>query len=275
MALKGNLRDFSIIQLLNLIHLAQKTGALIIEGSKERIAIWFREGKLAYAQIEGQPSDLGAALYRAGKITAAQYRMIQARTVKMSDKELGLLLINANYLSQQDILTTLAEHYVNILNILFTWPQGMFHFENEQTPPKDKITVKIELEDIILENSRKLKEWEQLKDEIPNLDMALKFTERPGVNMRKFNLSANEWRVINYVSPRNTMRQIAKATKLNEMDLRRIVYGLLQAGLVEIVRPVGMPALQMPQAAQIPLTKTNPTEQRSLVNRLIQRIRSL
>ncbi len=275
MALKGNLRDFSVIQLLNLINLAQKTGALKVEGAHETVFIWFKEGKLAYAHIQGQPSDLGAVLYRAGKITAAQYRMIQARAAQMSDKELGLLLINANYLSQQEILAALAEHYVNILNLLFAWPQGIFQFENDQPPPAGKITLKVDLENIIIENTRKMKEWEHLKDEIPNLDMALKFTERPGVNMRNFNLSANEWRVINYVSPRNTMRQIAKAAKLNELDLRRIVYGLLQAGLVEIVRPVGMPAMQMPQAAQIPMTQPSAAEKRSLVNRLIQRIRSL
>ena len=32
MALKGDLRDFGLNQLLNLIHLAHKTGSLTIEG---------------------------------------------------------------------------------------------------------------------------------------------------------------------------------------------------------------------------------------------------
>ena len=35
MALKGNLRDFSTTQLLNLINLARKTGTLTIEGSSD------------------------------------------------------------------------------------------------------------------------------------------------------------------------------------------------------------------------------------------------
>jgi len=55
------------------------------------------------------------------------------------------------------------------------------------------------------------------------------------------------------------------------MEVRRIVYGLLQAGLVEIVRPEG---------ARVPVpARTFPTEnreeQKSLVNKLIGRIRSL
>ena len=47
MALQGNLRDFSITQLLNLINLACKTGMLVIEGPVEVAQITFRDGKLS------------------------------------------------------------------------------------------------------------------------------------------------------------------------------------------------------------------------------------
>ena len=67
------------------------------------------------------------------------------------------------------------------------------------------------------------------------------------------------------------MHQIGSANKVNDMQMRRIVYGLLQAGLVEVVRPEG---------ARVPVpARTFPTEnrdeQKSLVNKLIGRIRSL
>ncbi len=51
MALKGNLRDFSITQLLNLINLAHKTGTLAIEGPKDTAWVSFRNGKLAYSKM--------------------------------------------------------------------------------------------------------------------------------------------------------------------------------------------------------------------------------
>ena len=51
MALKGNLRDFTITQLLNLINIARKTGSLFVEGPSEQIVVSFREGKLAYTQV--------------------------------------------------------------------------------------------------------------------------------------------------------------------------------------------------------------------------------
>jgi hypothetical protein len=49
MALKGNLRDFNITQLLNLVNLARKTGALTIDGRGKQAKIYFKEGKLVYA----------------------------------------------------------------------------------------------------------------------------------------------------------------------------------------------------------------------------------
>ncbi len=70
MALKGNLRDFTITQLLNLINLARKTGTLIIEGSNERVLVSFREGKLAYAQVGQEDNSLVSILYRAHKLSA-------------------------------------------------------------------------------------------------------------------------------------------------------------------------------------------------------------
>lgn len=276
MALKGNLRDFSITQLLNLINLARKTGSLYLESSGEKVLVCFREGKLAYAQVGQEDNSLVEILHRARKLTAAQKRALKERAGKMSDKELGLLLVNANYISQQDILSSLQSYFVSVVNRLFTWVDGVFRFENDQLPPEDKITVRVSLENIIIEGARRLREWERLQDEIPNLDMALKFTDRPGANIRNFNLSVEEWRVVSYISPKNSLRQIARATKKTEMEIRRIAYGLLQAGLVEIVRPEGLPlpAIQ-PAVARPPVVPVNKEEQKSLINRLIMRIRSI
>jgi len=274
MALKGNLRDFTVTQLLNLINLARKTGTLIVEGPSEIISVCFRDGKLAYAQAGQEDNSLVTVLYHANKLTSAQHRALKERAGGMSDKELGLLLINANYINQQDILSSLQTHFISVVNRLFTWVEGLFRFENELLPPDDKITVRLSLENIIIEGSRKLREWEQLQDEIPNLDMALKFVDRPGTNIRNFNLSVEEWRVVSYINPKNTIHQIARTNKMSEIEIRRIVYGLLQAGLVEIIRPEGMrPAL--PTQARPAAPPASRDEQKSLINRLINRIRSL
>lgn len=276
MALKGNLRDFTITQLLNLINLAHKTGTLIIEGPSDTAYVSFREGKLAFSQMGKTDNGLAALLYRAKKLNRAQLNALKVRAANMSDKELGLLLINANYLTQEDILACIQNEFVTTLNRLFTWVEGLFRFESGVLPPDGKITMRISLENIIIEGSRQLRELEYLQDELPSLDIALKFTDRPGTNLKNINLSVEEWRVVSYINPKNTLRQIARTTKLSDLEIRRIVYSLLQAGLVELVRVDNLPPpIPIPVQPLTTLPVKEKEKRRSLVNRIIHRIRSL
>jgi hypothetical protein len=271
MALKGNLRDFSLIQLLNLVNLAHKSGVMVIEGQSDEAKIYFKEGKLSYARLGREENNLLAVLQRYQKITDAQQQILKEKSDQMNDKELGLMLVNAQYLCQRDIIDTLKGYFVDVIRRLFGWQEGYFYFDPDQTIPDNFIPVKLELESMIVEGTRQMKEWEMLQEEIPSLEMSLKFTERPGANIRKVNLSVDEWRVVSYVNPRNTMHQISDTIKVDDLKMRKIVFSLLQAGLVELVRPGGVPPL--PRDKMFP-TK-NPVEQKSLLNKLITRIRAI
>jgi hypothetical protein len=271
MALKGNLRDFSTTQLLNLINLARKTGTLAIDMRSEKARICFKEGKLVYATL-GQDAHLATILHRAGKLSEEQARTIQSQASAKSDKELGLLLINAGYVSQSDILQSVHSFILGNVYPLFTWTDGTFRFESNMLPFEDRITASIELENVIMEGSRRLKEWERLQDELPNLDMALRFADRPGANMRNISMSVEEWRVVSFINPRNTIRQIAQYNNMSDFQVRKIVYGLLQAGLVEMVQPEGVPvAAPRPGVppSKAPMTRRRPDVKRSIVKRLI------
>ena len=169
------------------------------------------------------------------------------------------------------VVSGIRQYIVDIVYRLFSWVDGFFRFDNDVLPPDDRIVMRLDLENIIIEGARRMREWEQLQEELPNLDMALDFLQRPGANIRDVNLNVEEWKVVSYINPKNTIRQIMKANKMNELEIRRIVYGLIQAGLVEVVRPAGMPL--PPQARQVPAVDKR--QQSSLVNRLIDRIRSL
>lgn len=270
MALKGHLRDFSVAQLFNLINLAQKSGTLTLDGPDQAAWVSFREGKLIYAQLGEENSNITGILVKAGVLSPQQAQTITTQHPNKGDKEMGLLLINADYLTQQDILVSLREHILNIAFQLFTWVDGFFRFDPDVLPPDDRITVRVDMENVIIEGSRRVEEYEHLEIEVPNLDMALEFAERPGTDIHKVKLNTQEWEVVSYVNPKNTIRQIAKVVKLNDLEIRRIVFGLIQAGLVVIVRPEGMP---LPSQAQ--MSPVDQEEHTSLIDRLIQRIRSL
>jgi hypothetical protein len=273
MALKGNLSNFTITQLLNLINLAKKTGSIILERSGDKIEIHFKDGKLAYAKDQKRDNSLINILFQSKLITSNQKKIFTQNAASMTDKELGLLLINAEYLNQEKIINCIHTYYMSILKQLFTWEDGEFQFVNGILPPNDKITISVNLENMILESSRRMQEWERLNDEIPSLEMALKFVDQPTTNIRSLKLSSKEWRVISYINPKNTIQQIAHTTHLSELEIRRIVYGFIQAGIVELIRP---PTMKQPlyESSRIRAPKSSPEQQKSLINRIIERIRS-
>ncbi|RMG89443.1 MAG: DUF4388 domain-containing protein [Chloroflexi bacterium] len=277
MALKGNLRDFSTTQLLNLINLARKTGTLTIQNNSQVANMSFREGKLIYAFMGNEEGNhLAVILRNAGKLSEEQANIIQTRAKDKSDKQLGHLLIQAGYVTQSDIIQSVKQNILNTVYKLFTWTEGKFQFDANVLPPAGRITIPIDLEGVIMEGSRRLKEWETLQEEIPDLDVCLRFTDRPNARLQNINLTVEEWRVISFINPNNSIRQIARANNLSDFEIRRIVYGMLQAGLVEFVRPPRPKPKQVPSGSRPrPAIEQSPDIKRSVVERLIDRIRGL
>jgi len=281
MALKGNLKDFGITQLLNLINLARKTGTLYLEKKQGKSYLCFREGKLVYSLMDGEEDRLPLLLQKSGKLTAKQAGVVMENMGSKPDRDIAMMLIQAGHIKQQDVADSIRQHVLNQVYRVFSWDDGTFRFEPADLPIKGKLTTSIALESVIMEGSRKLKEWERLQDEVPDLDVALKFAERPTTPLRDINLTVEEWRVISFVNPRNTIRQIAQYNSMSEFQIRKIAYSLLQAGLVEVIRPPrAVPTLSTESAEQkdgqpvSPQMRT-PAVKRSLVHKLIDRIREL
>jgi len=274
MALKGNLRDFSTTQLLNLVNLARKTGLLMIQGQAGTARLYFREGKLIHANIGSEDGHLADMLLKAGKLSADQAKMIQAQAEMQSDKQLGLTLMNAGAVTQDDIVQSVKEYMLDIVYTLFNWTEGEFQFDQNTLPTDDRIAVPINLENVILEGSRRIQESELLQSELPDLNsVALRFTDNPDARLRNVNLSVEEWRVISFINPRNTIKQIAQSNGMDDFQIRKIVYGMLQAGLVELTRPEGAasPSAVVGRRG----VEKPPAVKRSVVERLINRIKRI
>lgn len=294
MALKGNLAVFTTTQLLNLINLSKRSGSLtIFEGvdtgekmmlgdgrtqidklaaGKPLARLNFREGKLVFAEMDSKDGHLASILQRSGKLNEEQSRLIRQRAeaLKMSDKGLALSLINANYVTQKDIIQSIQKHTVSIVFDLMTWKREPFEFKEGDPAPNSRILVPIDLRNIIIEGTRIQNEQLELEKEIPNLDMALRFAEDPS-SFKNIKLGANEWRVVGFINPKNSIRQIAKACNMTDTEIRRIVYALLQAGLVQMVKP----QVEAKRRPDIRHPAQRNTPDRDVVNRLITKIKTI
>ena len=102
--------------------------------------------------------------------------------------------------------------------------------------------------------------------------MTLKFKQEPRNKIDNLSLSADEWRVVSFIKPGNTIKEIAAYAKLNDNKVRRVIYSLLQADIVEIDRPYNVPFSKNVNTFS---GIKNKSEQKKLVAKLIDRVRAL
>jgi DNA-binding MarR family transcriptional regulator len=237
----------------------------------------FRAGKLVYASVVGQMNDLIAVLNKGGKLTENQAKVLRERAKGTGDKALAMRLIGANYVTRNDIVACVQQYVLDIVYGVMVWNREPFRFdENVNVDAADRILVPIDIQNVIIEGTRRLKQMDEIAKHIDNLDLCLRFPANPKEKYEGVNLSVEEWRVVQYVNPKNTIRQIAKAHNMSESEIRRIVYGLEQAGLVEIVRPATTTRKDTAAGTtggRPPRPNTQP--QKQVVNRLIDKLRSM
>lgn len=275
MALKGNLQDFSTTQLLNLVNLARKTGKLIVNDQHKKAILYFREGRLVHSSIDADEGHLTTMLLKTGRLTQEQAETVNHHANSSSDKIVGKYLMDSRLVSRDDIVQGVKDYMLEIVYDLFTWGAGDFYFEQDVLTGGDRITIPLNLDNVILEGSRRIQEIDKLQDELPDLSqIALKITDKP---LRDVKLTQDDWRVISHIHPRNTVKQIAQNNTMDEFQIRKIVYGMLQAGLVEIIKPEGLEPKK-----RIPVTRAgrraanqSPAEKRSVVTKLIDRIKRI
>lgn len=263
--MKGNLKDFSGTEILHLVSLAEKSGTLGVKHRGTNARLSFEKGKLVYAQVDDADGSLASVLERAKRINKQQAEALRKRAVQTGDKQLGLILIQKGYITQADIIRSIKRHAKAVVKQFAYWEEGAFSFAQDSMPDDDRITVPIDLEPIILAISRQQKRDEQLEIEIPSLDVRLKFNERPSVKLKDMKLSQDEWRVLNYVKPQNTIRMIANELNMSDQQIRRIVGGMREAGLIQLVQR---------QASQ-QLTAEERSNKRTIVERLINHIQGI
>lgn len=288
MPLQGNIRDFSTTQLLNLVNLSKRTGLLtIFEGLQtneldamkqpkqiagpERARMAFHQGRLIYAAAANQDGSLVAVLNKAGKLNAEQARQLRERMGSLGDKGLAMRLIGAKYVTQGDILTAVKQNILDVVYNLMSLPDGPFRFDESVPTNQDVILVPIELEPVIIEGGRRIKESGELDKIVGSLDISLKFAENAKQKFKGVDLTVDEWKIVPYVDPKNTLRQIMKVVNLSELQIKRIVYSLNQAGLIEIISSSKPALVNRPNRPQ----KPQAAPERRVVLSIIEKLKSM
>jgi len=235
MALRGDLRDFSLPDIFHLVASSRKTGVLRIRSSDAEGSVWFHDGEVFFAQSDWKYEPLGQRMVAQGKITAnALERALEIQQAE--GKRLGQILLSEGYISQQVLESFVQEQIQDTIFDLMRWEEGGFGFEPISLPVDEDIGLSVSIENLIMEGSRRLEEWSRITKKLPSMEIVFKMATAPGEGAREISLKPAEWTVLLKVDGTRTVSELARDTNRTEFDVARILYGLFSADLIEVVR---------------------------------------
>lgn len=121
---------------------------------------------------------------------------------------------------------------------MMLWTDGQFLFEPEVTP--EKSTVRQSNANILMEGARRKDEWAVLRRAIPDLGYVPEFV-MPGEDNagKQITLNTSEWVVLSKVDGNRSLAEIAAAAGISEFHTCRLLYSLVNNGLIELRPPEG------------------------------------
>ncbi len=268
MALEGNLRDFGVQDILQLITLQRKTGVLTIRGINDTVYITFLDGKIINADSEKARVELklGRVLLKRGSITEEQLNnalKIQKETLQ----RLGYVLVKNGFISNEELKAALTQQILEIVYKIFRWKEGEYHFSQENIVEYDRESINpIDGEAVLMEGAQRLDEWPIIERVIKSPDMVF---ERTPIN-QKIEISEKEefdfesgsqekggevikltqqvYDVYKLVDGTSSVSEIVERSRYNEFQVSKALYELVSRNLIQERKeaPPELPKVEVP-----------------------------
>jgi hypothetical protein len=114
-------------------------------------------------------------------------------------------------------------------NLIMGWRNGKCSFEAEVIPSER--TIPISTEQLLLNWSYRKQEWEKVRKVVPSSSAIFRLSPKP--DSEDIVIKAEQWRVLVLANGVRTVAEIAGALKWDEGRTSRVIYQLVQAGLLE------------------------------------------
>lgn len=242
-ALHGNLRDFGIGEVFQLIGQQRKTGVLSVRGGSGEVELRFDQGRIVSASPVGvhEQAALGEMLVRCGLLTRERLLELE-RERENSLLRLDRLLAERGVLPREQIEEIEDLLTRETLFDLLRWTEGSFHFVSRPIPHDRDPQALLAAEQILMDGLRMVDEWRSLAGELPPESAVLRRRgsledyrhARAGADPRRV---AEEERVLLLVDGRLSVRRIIDLSRLGSFECARILAALQRDGWIEATAP--------------------------------------
>jgi len=238
--LQGNLQEFSLPNIFQLVKMSAKSGSLSIQREGESGKVFFRNGMITYAYSSPQVLPLGERLIKAGAISKTQLKQALTAQKKSTDgARLGHILLEQGRIDRETLEQAVREQIQDSAFTFFSWSDGEFEFGAEESPPGEDILVEMSVETVVMEGCRRIDEWELIFEQLGSMERVPHLAcgdlvEDEGT----LTLTAEEWRVVVHIDGRADINTILHDCGLDRFHGAKVMYSLFSSGLITVSKPV-------------------------------------
>ena len=235
--LKGTLDDFTLADVFRLLSLAKRTGKLDVERSAGSGRVFFRDGEIYYADSSLTREPLGKKLIRARVVTETQL-MKALDQAAAGEGRVGDILVSSGVATTEQLQIAVRQQIEEAVFEMLHWDRGEYSWD-PKVQADVEVPIAVSVENLIMEASRRLDELELIKRKIPSEDTIPGMAPSPPEGAAEINITPEEWRILVLIDGRRTVRDISAGSGWDEFTTMRTLYGLVSAGLVEVLGPPG------------------------------------
>lgn len=228
----GNLANFRIIELLQMLGLQRQTGRLVITRNNEDAAIYFRDGLVVFAASHcGDGSNpLDGLLRRSCRLREDQLRHVM-QTAAAAKEPVDSVIVREKLLDARGFTDCLKRHTEAEVYKVMAWREGSFLFEKSQ-PPEFANPVKLKVDDLLLEGARRADEWLLIQQKIPDFNMVFESMIADAAELTRRGLSDIDLKVFSLIDGRRTIQEIIDVACLAEFDVAKSMFILMSVNLI-------------------------------------------
>lgn len=141
MGISGSLKDVSVADVMQFIHLGRRTGTLLLNRGLQKAMIGFHLGRLVSAQAPQTPK-LGDLLVSSGMIDRGILdRAIVAQRDALEHRSLGQILVTSGSIDPEGLRQVIAQQIEQAVSEVMVWDNGTFDFAIDDLRPIDDIAL--------------------------------------------------------------------------------------------------------------------------------------
>jgi hypothetical protein len=166
MILWGRIQEFSVFSILQYLAAYRKSGVLEIQDFEEYGYVYMRDGRVDAISLPMSDDLLGSRLVAAGVLSSEQLNeCLLSRGEDESHRPLGVMLLKRGYTDRKTLQEIVNRQTYDQALQLSNWTSGTFKFVVPDQEIRFPITPSIDVQELLLDASRRLDEGERPRRE--------------------------------------------------------------------------------------------------------------